>query len=121
MDDVTISGDCIIRAVRAYSLGRDNRWTEPATHLIHSYEANLASANVAAPLDVAPKRKQLAPAAHRRHKNRARKSQNLIDTEAIKSDDATSIVIPSNQREPRSVSPSSHICASLIDTKAIRK
>ncbi len=86
VDDATVSGDCIIRAVRAYScLGRDNRWTEPATHLIHSYEAHLATANVASPLDVAPKRKRLAVSARRqRSKKSVRKSRRLIDTKAIR-------------------------------------
>ena len=83
VDDANISGDCIIRAVRAYScLGRDNRWTEPPTRLIHSYEPHLVSAN--APIEVAAKKKQLAPAPHRRHKKRVRKSRRLIDTKAIR-------------------------------------
>jgi hypothetical protein len=84
VDNASVSGDCIIRAVRAYScLGRDNRWTEPPTRLIHSYEAQLASAN--APIEIAPKRKRVAVSARRqRSKKRVRKSRRLIDTKAIR-------------------------------------
>jgi hypothetical protein len=78
-----VSGDCILRAVRAYScLGGDNRWTEPPTHLIHSSEPYLASAN--APIEVTPKRKSLRSGTPRRRKNGARKARRLIDTEAIR-------------------------------------
>jgi hypothetical protein len=39
VESAQINGDCIIRAVRAYScLGRNNKWTEPATNVVFYYQ-----------------------------------------------------------------------------------
>lgn len=84
VEEAKISGDCIIRAVRAYScLGGDNKWTEPTARVIFSSQPILPSANTGAPIEVAPKKRHL-PRATRRKNNGARKSRILIDTEAIR-------------------------------------
>lgn len=85
VEDAKISGDCIIRAVRAYScLGGDNKWTEPPTRVIFSSQPLLASANAGAPIEVAPKKRHLPRATRRRRQSNSRKSRVLIDTEAIR-------------------------------------
>lgn len=85
VEDAKISGDCIIRAVRAYScLGGDNKWTEPPARVIFSSQPILASAGAAAPIEVTPKKRRLPRATRHRRKNSVRKSRNLIDTEAIR-------------------------------------
>jgi hypothetical protein len=83
VEDAKISGDCIIRAVRAYScLGADNKWTEPPARVIFSSQPALASA--IAPIDATPKKRHLPRATRRRPKSSSGKSRVLIDTEAIR-------------------------------------
>jgi hypothetical protein len=44
-ETATVSGDCVIRAVRAYScLGDDNEWTEPASRVMFSSQSLVALA-----------------------------------------------------------------------------
>jgi hypothetical protein len=102
-DFAHVNGDCIIRAVRAYScLGRDNKWTEPPSRVIFSSEPRPQPMNAALPIEVVsarkllpPVRAQIAPtvdrgpakkkrATRRQRKNRARKSRVLIDTKTIR-------------------------------------
>lgn len=90
VESAQINGDCIIRAVRAYScLGRNNKWTEPATNVVFSSQKTLESANATSSIGVKPKIKRLPRAARRRNKIRNRKSRVLIDTRTIR-----------NQRNP---------------------
>jgi hypothetical protein len=85
-DQAKVTGDCIIRAVRAYScLGPDNKWTEPPAHVIVSSASVLKSANGTHSIEVAPKELALAASPQRRPpRKRALKPQVLIDTTAIR-------------------------------------
>jgi hypothetical protein len=101
--DAKISGDCIIRAVRAYScLGGDNKWTEPPARVVYSFEprrpdqgrrpeqGRVAAASkgllttTGAPIEAAPKKRHLPRATRRKRKPAAQKQRILIDTEAIR-------------------------------------
>jgi hypothetical protein len=74
VEDAKISGDCIIRALRAYScLGSDNKWTEPPARVIFSSQPLLASAGAAAPIEATPKRRHLPRATRRKIKPDTRK------------------------------------------------
>jgi hypothetical protein len=85
VEDAKISGDCIIRAVRAYScLGGDNKWTEPPARVIFSSQPLLASASPTVPIEATPKKRRLPRATRRRRKSNSRGSRLLIDTEAIR-------------------------------------
>lgn len=85
VDRAHVTGDCIIRAVRAYTcLGRSNKWTEPATNVVFSSQKLFESANATAPIQVTPNIKLLPPAPRRRNKIRARKPRVLIDTKTIR-------------------------------------
>jgi hypothetical protein len=85
VEDAKISGDCIIRAVRAYScLGADNKWTEPPARVIFSSQPILASAGATTPIEVAPKKRRQPRATRRGRKTNPPKSRVLIDTEAMR-------------------------------------
>jgi hypothetical protein len=90
VETAQINGDCIIRAVRAYCcLGRNNKWTEPATNVVFSSQKFLESANATSSIGAKPKIKLLPRTARRRGKIRDRKPRVPIDTKTIR-----------NQRNP---------------------
>jgi hypothetical protein len=85
VDRAHVSGDCILRAVRAYScLGRDNKWTEPPTNVVFSSQRLLEAGNVMAPIEVNPAQAQLTGASRSPRKKSTRKPRVLIDTKTIR-------------------------------------